>query len=782
METKNKIYLIAASALATIIFILAGLLVFLKPKPPADSNQNVNADINDTVNSSRQLPFSKSIFPDGAGNGNGEVVPKERKMFADYYEMEKLYFSPGTAVYQVPLNIKTDVINYRDMSRKLNLDPIQNNLENYGFTVIPYPFEQNDNFEQIYETLNENEIPVFVTADTISYANLLQQQILFKEIEQDVFYSSMWRVTKRLYERSRSRFDRQRQGQSIASNVMLEAARTETAFFAAVLEILRPKQNQIKEEWVTSGLGKKYFSELESSYFTFEMPELLKNQINNEISLINKHNSITKSPIFLYPIDYSKFSPSSAYSSSEKLKNYSLAAKLYSEILLPLYSVDDSCPQCLLDTDDQRILFVASNLIAQDFRDDKESRNEWLKIYKTLSFFKGLEYDFTYLHYLDALISLFGEEFDAEKLFSPDNPEFERNVYLVQNKLETYTSMEIEGSQKEKHKKGLKLLRSPFSAENYLFVNLITPAVSDYLGDAGDKNLPKTACLLDSKTVRCLPRTLDILSLLGSQESSQIISAEKDDLYSGYDEILAQLKNKISTFDKYTWYGNIFWTTLKDINPYLNLNDSGYPTFMSNSLWQKKNLNMVLASRLALRKDVSINFENKKTDPNKMLATESDYGFLEPAPEFYNNLIAENKMIKNAFIDLEIIPKNDPIIERLDNNIEVLSQSLIISLKELENIPLDDEEKLFINEFYKQLNLLSGNLTPGSLSLKFSAISFTSPEGKKLQEEISGANLILAIYQTPNGEKVLIAGPVFNYYEIIGTKSYAPWQKEFIIQ
>lgn len=788
MESKFKI-IITISIIALLIIILAsfliGYLIKISKQPEVNKNQNININQNVNVNGGGYLPFPQDRFPINQSNGTVEITPKERKLFADYYQPNEIRFSPQVPQYQLPLNIKTDVLNYRDLSRKIDLDAVEDELESQGFVVITYPLSGNkQNFESVYKTLNQQVIPIFVTADSVTHLNQLQLNTIFKEIEQEVFYHTAWQVSKRLYDLAKFRFDQRRQGLTIASDLLIEASRLETAFFATALELLKPKPYQIKDEGISVGLEKKFFSPQEGRQYNFELPESIKDQVNKEVELIKNHNREAKSPLFLYPKDYQVFKPDSAYQSSEKLKNYSLAAKFYSEYLFPLYEKNDSCPDCLLDIDDQRITLVAASLIAQDFNNDKEARNLWLKIYKTLSFFQGLEYDFTYLHYLDALINTFGPDFDVEQIFDPSNPEFEANVAKLQEKLETYSLLEIEGSQKEKAKKGLKLLRAKFPTEDFLFSKLTTPKVGNYLGNPEDKNTwPLTLCHNKEKDYysRCLPRTLDVLSLINSDTAAEIINLERDNLYQGYNENVNRLKQEIERFDQYTWFGTLYWATLKTLESALTSFKQNFPTFMQSELWQKKEVNTALASRFNLRKKYLIKLQTQEEEISKISTSLIDYGYVEPIPAYYNTLLAVNKMLKNALIDLEIVSVADPIIYRLENNIELLTKLRDISIKELENQNLDPEEIVFIDEFYKQYRLLVGDLDSTVKSVNFTDSTYTSSETKRtLKESLENLNLLLIIYKNPNDELILAAGPVFNYYEFIDTKTLAPWQKEFI--
>jgi len=133
------------SGLGLLIIVLGSVLggfIIKKLKEKPNDNQNINIEINtnQNVNINSHFPFSQDKFPVGDGTTGIEVTPKERKLFADYYSLEELNYTAQAVSYDLPLNIKTDVINYRDVARKINLDSVEEQLEDNGFAVITYPF------------------------------------------------------------------------------------------------------------------------------------------------------------------------------------------------------------------------------------------------------------------------------------------------------------------------------------------------------------------------------------------------------------------------------------------------------------------------------------------------------------------------------------------------------------------------------------------------------------------------------------------------------------------
>ncbi|PIV52055.1 hypothetical protein COS18_00735, partial [Candidatus Falkowbacteria bacterium CG02_land_8_20_14_3_00_36_14] len=176
--------------------------------------------------------------------------------------------------------------------------------------------------------------------------------------------------------------------------------RLEAEFFAVALELLKPADKQMNSN--INLVDETKFKEQEVDKYTITIPDYLINNVAKEVGLIRKANSKGKSPNFLYIMDYNQFKVPDEYKASAKLNNYYLASK-WMNAVFPLYYQSIDCPDCLLDKDDWLINMVAASYIAKDFSNNQDFKNQWAKIYKIISFFSGLRYDFTYLHYNEIL-------------------------------------------------------------------------------------------------------------------------------------------------------------------------------------------------------------------------------------------------------------------------------------------------------------------------------------------------------------------------------------------
>lgn len=183
---------------------------------------------------------------DGQKEGSNTA---EEPNAVEYLYFSYFYHEPDNIIddfkfpeYAVPINVKLDVSNYYDVSRKLNLDSSLESLNKNGFAILdnPWPKEAND-FYALGALLDDKQIPLFISADFISYYYQSILKMSFKEIEEGVFYESLWNINRTLYEGARIRYENHLQVSGNINDRVLEGERLEAAFFAVSLELLKPR-------------------------------------------------------------------------------------------------------------------------------------------------------------------------------------------------------------------------------------------------------------------------------------------------------------------------------------------------------------------------------------------------------------------------------------------------------------------------------------------------------------------------------------------------------------
>ncbi|MDD2807961.1 MAG: DUF3160 domain-containing protein, partial [Patescibacteria group bacterium] len=378
MTDKKIIYLLIIIIL--IVMIISGLTWFIYYQ--FSNLSTVTAPPPALDNTYGSLPQA------GAGNATDylsdtdqQSLAKEKQFISSYYQATDFNLKPNVKQYNLPIiDIKENVSNYRDFSRKLNLDSALAKLSSNGFTVVSNTLDPKINdWENGYKIISQNNLPIFITADSVFGLYQDTMQLVYKEIERDSFYPSLWSLLKQLQTQARQRYEVGRQQYGILNNTVTDANRLELAYLSVALKLMQPDATQIKD---ALNVNNKYFSPTEGSTYVVSVPDYLQNEVDQEIKLIKLKSKSVKSPILLYAKDYRQYDIPAEYTTSEKLKNYYLTISWLNDALFPLWSTANDCRNCLLDAEDQKINFVAAAYISSDIANDQTLKNRWANIYK----------------------------------------------------------------------------------------------------------------------------------------------------------------------------------------------------------------------------------------------------------------------------------------------------------------------------------------------------------------------------------------------------------------
>jgi len=742
------------------ILLLVVFIIYLSLKPAKKEEIKLEEQVN--TNQIEEMPATRLPTTEEIKKEESkifdETIKAEKLNFFDYYKKPEEKIEITLPHYNLPINIKTEVINYYDLSRKIDLTSVIDQLNQNGFAIIDNQFANEGNdFISSFKSLYQREIPLLVTNDFLIYyfQNTLKET--FKNIETNVFYPALWQMSKKLFDKAYYRYLARSREVGLVNDPLLEGQRLAVLYWAVTLELLRPKEAQLE-----SGQFDKYGIFDRNSIF--EVPAEFTEQVNKEISLIKEAAKIVDSPVLLYKQDYKKFKIPEEYKTNEPLKNFYLALRWLNTIF-PLYYQDKNCPECLLDKPDWLINFIAANYIADDIAKDQSLKNLWAKIYKVISFFKGLRSDLTYLDYHDALEKIFGENYIIEDIFSNLNQETINKIqtFLIKN----YNFLPFEGAYDRKELKdrpflGMRLLQESFWPNDYIFAQLSRPLVKRYTGKLSFEQLKQSSNVTYCSPAileRCLGFSRDIINLVYPLSPADDYFIENTN-YENYQNQVNFLKDQLKKLAPYRFYANIYWESLKWMEEVLKLNKSKHPIFMQRPSWQTRELEMILGSwvNMQLPSD-ELNFDEEKAllKPSEIIL----YNFIEPNQNLTAELIAHLNMIKEMLVNLGVIggSPDDQAYKKLTFTLQFL-QTIHNSLKkELTSESLTYGEQKEILETIQKLSL--GKTIDKSINFNF---KFDGQEGG-LIESINGVKLLLVIYKKDD-KLIMAVGPIFNYQEL----------------
>ena len=691
-------------------------------------------------------------------------ITAEKMDFARYYSLDPLNITLSTAQYDLPL--QTDQIsNYDSFSKAIHLsDDATGLLEKNGFVVIDNPFYQKeDDITRPYERLKDDEVPIFVTTDSLLHLYHIQFDETLRQIEEREFYDLIWEISEQLLNDSIKSYEN-------SDGELKEASRRNVAYFSVGLRLLKPTPEQvcqIEHEWDCTDA---YFEKEDLERYGFEVPLFVRDDVESELKLIEAHSGFSESPIFIYEEDYSQYVPRGHYTRSEKLKNYFRAFMWYGRMSMLLKGSDEMPPDALISVYDARIQTTGACLIASGFGENRELMSKWDRIYSVTAFYVGLSDDLGPYEYIAAMDSVFGDPFD------PDNIDDE-TIGELKVKLTEYGSPTIYGGTGNcvaftpeeadlclNNTMGFRLMGQRFIPDSYMFTNLVGSYTGMYQGD-GKK--PFTFIIDGAgRPVRGFPRGLDVMALLGSDRSRELLDELDDSNYKDYDRQYGELEDEFNSFDAAEWNKNLYWSWLFALKPLLDDHGAGYPTFMQTDAWQDKALTTSLASWAELRHDTILYAKQSYTmvgtampPPEKPVV-----GYVEPVPEFYNRLLALTRMTNSGLAEMDVLDRSAE--RRLDNLEEILERLVGISSKELENEELTDADYDFIKNFGDALDGVIAGVD--DKAKKTTIVADVHTDGNTMQvleEGVGYVNLIVVAYKLPDGRILIGAGPVMSYYE-----------------
>ena len=576
-----------------------------------------------------------------------------------------------------------------------------------------------------------------------------------------------------------------------------------------------------------------YFSIEEGDEYRFYIPDEISEIVKKEIELIEQHKGWENSPLFLYREDYSQYVPRGHYTKSEKLKNYFKALMWYGRITAliqgsPALSQGESiCSgniQGIISDDDARIQTLQALLLSKYFSQSEGIQNRWNRIYAITSFLVGFSDDLGPLEYSEVLQEFALEDVNSQELDEyypelkeallgiPNNPkiygglgECELLMPCPPLSEENIQALKLQAKSLLNKTKGFRLLGQRFTLDSWLFSEIVSPYSGEYTGTkpplptdekpftfAWDDDYPEyrqnrpfswVKTEVDScpppaeREVKGFPKGLDLMALLGSQRAMEILEESGDMQYSDYEEKFYELKREIDALAPFDWHKTLYINWLYVLKSLLYSDDfefTGYPLFMQTEFWQDKELNTALASWTELRHDTILYVKQSYTMAEKGgMFQPPVVGYVEPMPEFYSRLLALTKMTNQGIRNL-LSPETSEKLNvgiGLDRLAEILERLKTISIKELENKPLDEAEYSFIESFGSiSENLIEtisgGEADPSIYKTVLVADVHTDGNTKKVLEEGVGyLKTMVVAYQHPDGHILLGVGPVFSYYE-----------------
>ena len=727
----------------------------------AEMGRNESSDVSNDENYSTGYLKTEAVNFSDSRAGNSTL--------AKNYKLEVLDVELKVPSYELPLN-RGKITNYGNFSGKIPLnESALKMLENNGFVVIENPYYSGEEYiTSMYATLKQDEIPVFVTTDSLLHLYHIQFDETLRQIEERDFYDTLWKTDLVLLRTSIEKYNS-------AAGEEKEAARRNAAYFSVALSLLQPKPTQIQSiqaqgtEDYYGSVNESLFPSGAEKQYQFEIPEFVKEDVKAELAQIEAHNGFSLSPIFKYEEDYSQYVPRGHYTRSEKSKNYFKAFMWHGRMSMLL---KDKLIQSGDPAKDARIQTIQASLIASGLQSKPELLKNWDRIYEITAFYVGFSDDLGPYEYMKAMDAVFG---NGSREFN------ETTIEELKTKLAEYQGPKIYGGTgncvvtppltPEKADEclndtsGFRFMGQRFIPDSYIFSNLVGPYTGEFTG--GNKT-PFTLVISEAGPIRGFPRGLDAMALLGSKRAVYWLNGLNDTSYENYSVQYGKLESEFSNFSAAEWNRNLYWSWLYSLQPLLKNYGNGYPTFMQTAVWQDKEMNTALASWTELRHDTILyakqSYAMATSAAPMPLEEKPPAGYVEPVPDFYSRLFALTNMTNQGLDEMGVL---DPTSKaRLTNLEDILSRLQTISEKELEDKELTAEDYEFIKNFGEQLEGTVADVDEKAKKTTIvTDVHTDSNTGTVLEEGVGNVNMLVVAYKLPDGKILIGAGPVMSHYE-----------------
>jgi hypothetical protein len=605
-------------------------------------------------------------------------------------------------------------------------------LAQNGFVVSPAEWAE---FYQLYEEARYRMLPVFVTTDSVYHVYHLLFDKMLRDLEREHFEPDIRALTAACLRSARDLYAEQR------GTTLEDVARGVVAYFAVADALIDP-------EAVT--------------------PPEVADLVAGELALIEKHEGLGPSPIFSRNCpqgcdpcdsnpppecldkpclceDYSQYVPRGHYTRSEQLRRYFRTMMWYGRINMRLQRPNET-----------RMALLITYILRHTEVDGVPAATVWGRVYDSTVFIVGKADDLGFHEYGAVWDDVFGA--DAPLSDIADERKFAAFVEAARklpppqiNSMFVYI-----WEDKEQVTQGFRFMGQRFVLDAYIFEELTWREV-------GTMEKP-----------RWLPKGLDVMAALGSEEAYAILEGMGETAYANYPEQMQKLRSEISALQLDSWTQNLYWSWLYAFHPLLEPKGAQYPAFMQTEAWARKDVHTALGSWTELKHDTILYAKQMMAEMGGGGPPDLPRGWVEPNPEVYARLLALTDMTYQG------LERRGLLTENTQANLRRLSDLLAFLLRtaqrELLGEPLTEEDYMRIDYYGGELEAMTlaaadqegegyrpffEEQEPAALVADVA----TDPNGEVLEEAIGHIHEIYVVVPDDEGNLQVAKGGVFSYYE-----------------
>jgi hypothetical protein len=562
-------------------------------------------------------------------------------------------------------------------------------LAGNGFVVSP---GREKEFFTIYEQARYDNVPIFITSDSLLHAYHLLFDKVLRTAEREYFIPLLADLNAAMLAETDAQY------QALQGTPWEDAARRTVAFVGVAGRLLDP---------------------------AVTVPAYAQDLVEAELANIQAASGILPSPIFpALPAgeDYTQYIPRGHYTLSDELKAYFKSMMWYGRMTFRLKTDDPDIGRA----ETRSALLLVQALRAAEVRGGP-ALDAWLDLYNPTVFFVGRSDDLTALQYIPVIDSVYGPNADLDTI--ADDGKLDAFIELA-NELpppEILGMVIYDTDEVEETTKGLRFMGQRFVPDAYIFRQLIYRNVGTR----------------DNR--RGLPMGLDLMAAMGSERAYTILDELGETSYENYPQQMAKVQGWVGSLTVEEWTETLYNTWIYTFQPLLEVPGEGYPQFMQSEAWLDKQLNTSLGSWAELKHDTILYAKQVYAElggggdgpPTPKLAL----GYVEPVPAFYARLKALTDMTIEGLNSRGLLNEQDrSSLIRLSTIVSSLQR---MAEKELRGEPLSEADYNFIRFYGGELEHLT-----------MAATDSDGGEGIPVMEEEPQAAVIadVATDPDPNGD------------------------------
>ena len=605
----------------------------------------------------------------------------------------------------------------KDLSNVDNLwqfyldDKMTELLAKNGFVVRE---EAGREFFDLYERNRYNMIPNFVTVDSLMHTYHVYFAYLLKNIEKEYLADQVRQLGIKMLEDSKEQYVQ------LKGSEWESAAVRNVAFFT---------------------VGAKLLDD------TVQIEDYVSDIVESELSRIETAQGIMISAITDDEEDYSQYKPRGYYEGDSDLEAYFKA--------MLAVSTNDG-----LGASGENIarLYQRKHYYFVPYgQDDPNTKPQmWQSVYSVTSFFAGASDDNGVCEYAPLIRAAYGENAKVTDLIGNGDAFLDYRTNTAALPVPQINSIPIEDGE-ENVIPGFRFMGQRFSIDAMVMQKLIYSNVQS--NSAGEK--------------RMLPDVLDVPAAFGSDVALNLLKENGVEDYPGYMENMEKLRTGINEADDSLWNASLYASWIQTLRPLLEKKGEGYPMFMQNEEWAKKNLECFAGSYTELKHDTVLYSKQVMAEMGGGMEEEpDDRGYVEPEPVVYERFASLAEQTAQGLKKYQMLSDADE-----DNLVKLEELALrlqTISNKELQNETLTDEEYDLIRTYggniehfwYDAMRANADSDTifseeyPAALVVDIA----TDPNGSVLEAATGDPSQIIVAVQV-DGKIKLASGSVYTFYQ-----------------